>query len=90
MRKIENILIATKYLKSGLILFSNNENNTTYYKYKDDLIHIIGDNSSFFLNEFEFMSLYENTTFYLKEDESGDEINTEKDNEYYNYGALKH
>jgi len=86
--KIEkNKVIQT--LKEGKILISIIDKKRTFFKMKDKFIYVKNDKSSYYLNSSDFLEIYYINDFYLYESDDNQEIDFEKDIEYYSLDNKK-
>lgn len=77
---------ALKYLKAGYSLYSfNSKNIKEEYRLKDNIIFISSENKSLKINEYDFLSLYKDTSFYVFEDSNDEIVDIKKDEEYYSW-----
>ncbi len=83
MELISTFQEVIQYLNDGEIVLL--KNHTSFYKEKGH-IAIHGPNAHYKLSFNDFQELYKNENFFLYKPET-DEINTEKDNEYYAWKA---
>ena len=79
--KLNDALI---YLKQGEII-KTLSSPVLYFRYQMDKILAHSDQSHFHISLNDFMSIYEHETFTLHQTQKEEEINLEKDLEYYQW-----
>ena len=79
------ILEALVLLKKHMLLVANVQNSKSYFFMKEKYICVLTNNSSFKLKEEDFLDLFKDTKFYIKDDENSIDIDIEKDKEYYSW-----
>lgn len=79
-----DIETALKYLKAGYRLTTIEKNKEKIF-YKDGEISIYSENKFFVLSIYDFLSLYQNSFFLIDENNSQEEVDIEKDKEYYSW-----
>mgnify|MGYP006903497510 CR=1 FL=1 len=80
-----NVRDALKYLKAGYHLYSVKGKKKEDYVYLNGKIFLSDENKSVQLGEYDFLSLYEDTSFFLSEDENEEVVDIKKDEEYYSW-----
>ena len=78
---------AIEYLKQGVTLLSYIDNKETYFSYKNYKIFIVNASSSFYLDTNEFLEIYFASIFYIYENDD-EEIDTDRDSEYYSIKGI--
>lgn len=84
MEKIQ-IDKALKLLKAGYNLYTINNHIREEFSIKDSYIIIKSENKSIKINSYDFLSIYKDTFFYIKDDESIETVDIKKDEEYYSW-----
>ena len=78
-----SIYSALSFLKSGHKLYSIIDEKKFIFKYLNNIIYVNSNNLYIKLNEYKFLELYSNSTFFVFDDV--EEIDIEKDKEYYSW-----
>ncbi len=79
--KIESIYEALDVLKQGMILIE--EKKRTIVFIRDGIIHLKSTQWNSKVSENDFLTLFDQSVFYIYESNQGSEISDEKDAEYY-------
>lgn len=79
-----NTVTALRYLKAGYHLALVSKNRENFY-FKDNQILIKDENKSLLIKEYDFLSLYGNSFFYLVDDDKEEAVDPKKDEEYYSW-----
>lgn len=80
---------AISFLKEGKIILFFSDKSKYLASLKRQKIFIMSKNLTYYLTFEDFEELYQDASFYLYE-ESDENIDIKKDEEYYSYNALKH
>lgn len=83
MNELISTNIALSLLKSGYKLYSIIDNEKYVFKYLNEIIYVHSNNLFIKMNEYKFLELYSNSTFFVFDDI--EEIDVEKDKEYYSW-----
>ena len=78
-----SIYSALSFLKSGYKLYSIIDETKFIFKYLNNIIYVNSNNLYIKMNEYKFLELYSNSTFFVFDDV--EEIDIEKDKEYYSW-----
>ena len=79
--KTDLVYEALDFLKQGMVLIE--EKKRTIVFMKDDKIHLKSANWNSKISQDDFLSLFDNSVFYVYEQKKDAEISEEKDVEYY-------
>ena len=83
MNELISTNIALSLLKSGYKLYSIIDNEKYVFKYLNEIIYVHSNNLFIKMNEYKFLELYSNSSFFVFDDI--EEIDVEKDKEYYSW-----
>lgn len=76
---------ALRYLKAGYHLYTYKENKKEDFFFREEKIFLSDENKSLKINQYDFLSLYENSSFFLSDDENEEAVDMKKDEEYYSW-----
>ncbi len=76
---------ALRYLKAGYTLYIISNRKKELFLYRDSLIMINGENKTLKINEYDFLSLYDQQNFYIDEEKEEDAVDMKRDEEYYSW-----
>lgn len=80
--KIEKAL---KLLKAGYTLITTNNHMIEEFYLSNSSIIIKNENKTIKLNIYDFSSIYKDSLFYIKDDETTEIVDIKKDEEYYSW-----
>ena len=75
-------------LKNGVTIFTIIKRETSFFKYENNKIFSISNNSSFYISIDDFLELYALNTFYIY-DNSNETIDSSRDIEYYSINKIR-
>ena len=80
-----NVNQALRYLKASYHLYTIIDKKEEDFFYLDETIFVKSELKSFKIKEYDFLSLYQDCTFYVLEENNEDTVDIKKDEEYYSW-----